>query len=622
MTPLHQAAHAVIAPVLTSLGIDAATLRLIPCPTPDLGDASTNIALQSARVLRKAPLQIAQDIAQALAGVPGISKALAVPPGYVNLTFDKAGIEAALAGQSADPALGIKTADRPERIVIDFGGPNIKPMHVGHLRSLVIGESLRRILAACGHDMISDIHLGDWGLPMGMILSELQNRFPDSPWFTDAAGDPLSAEPSGQQGYPAEPPVGPEDLAEVYPAASKACKEDPVRMEQARATTAALQAGDPRLMALWSAVVRTAKIKIMEACGRLGAHFDLELGESDAQPEIPSLIKRIEETGLARRDGAALVFDVVRESDTKPMPPLVLAKEDGSALYATTDLATIAMRVRDLRADRMLYVVDGRQELHFEQVFRVAKTAGISGDAGLEHIAFGTVNGPDGKPFKTRDGGVMRLEDLLDLATAKAHDRLIEGGRLAGADAKVLKSTSEAIGLAALRIADLSSHRTSGYNLDLDRALSFEGKTGPYLLYAAVRLRAILAKAREADDASGPVGTGGSQGAATDQAFAQKAGTASGQKITIVHETERRLALKCLEINHAVSRAAATRSPHELTSWAFDLAAASSRFYVECPVATAEDPEIRASRLALADLTERCLVKALHLLGCVVPDAM
>lgn len=582
-TALHRKVEHALGSVLTSLNLNGIPARLLDCPRPELGHAAIGCALSGARLLKRSSMSIAADLASAIVAVPGIATAEVTHPGYVNITFSDEALAAALMAQAADPKQGIPQTASPERVVIDFGGPNIKPMHVGHLRSLVIGEALRRMLIAVGHDVVSDIHLGDWGLPSGMILAEIRQRVPDSPWF----------ETDEQEAFPDTAPITVEDLSTLYPRAAAACKEDEGRMEEARATTAALQAGHPGLSALWRSIVAMAKARILESCDRLGAHFDLTLGESDAQPEIPGLLAILEATSAARRDGDALLLDVARPDDRHKVPPLVVEKGDGSALYATTDLATILMRRRDLAAERILYVVDGRQNLHFLQVFRGAEISGIAGGVAFEHIAFGTVNGPDGKPFRTRDGSTMGLEDLLDLAKEKARERLIEGDRLNDASPEALEDAADVIGLAALRIADLASNRTTGYTLDLDRAVSFEGKTGPYLLYALVRLRAILAKA----------------------------GTAGGA-IVVNHPAERRLALACLGLGESVNRAAALRTPHELTSWAFDMAAEVSRFYHECPVTGEENEAIRSSRIALCSAAAAALGTALDLLGCRVPEAM
>jgi arginyl-tRNA synthetase len=580
-TVLHRAAEASLAAALRSLALDGLSARLSPCPDPSLGDASSGVAMQAARALRKPPTAIAADLADLMSSAPGVARSAFAVPGYLNLTFADEAVAEALSNQLHDPRCGLRACDAPERIVIDFGGPNVKPMHVGHLRSLVIGESLRRVLGAVGHEVVSDIHLGDWGLPAGMILSEIRRRSPAAPWF------------SGGGPYPDEPPFAATDLATLYPAASAACATDPDRMADARAVTASLQSGEPGLVALWGSVVAMAKRDIVATCDRVGARFDLLLGESDAQRDIPATVEAFRSAGLLRSDGTALLVDVARQDDRHEVPPLVLEKEDGSALYATTDLATILARRRDLAPARILYVVDGRQHLHFLRVFRAAEAAGIADGVALEHVAFGTVNGPDGKPFRTRSGNAAGLVDLLDMARDAARARLVDGERLAGASEADLDDSADAIGLAALRIADLGSNRAIGYVLDLDKATSFEGRTGPYLLYALVRMRHILDRAT---CAPGPVALGAPQ--------------------------ERALAMACLGYGDAVARAAASRAPSELVQWAFDLAARFSRFYAACPVNAAADRATAESRLSLCLAAARALSGALDLLGCRVPTAM
>ena len=578
MTPLHSAVEQALDAILSDLGLGAVPARLVPCPRPELGDAAVAAALPGARILKRAPIAIAGDIAERLRTLPELASAEVVPPGYVNIRFSDEAIAAALAEQAADTALGIATVQNPERIVMDFGGPNLgKALHVGHLRSFVIGESLRRILSAVGHEVISDAHLGDWGLPCGQIVAEIRHRFPDAPWFGPGATGP----------FPDVLPVPEDDLEALYPAASAACKSDPLRLDEARAMTAAIQAGMSGPAALWALFAGRAKGTVQDVCARLGVHYDLFLGESDAQEAVPATLAAFEAACVTRREGIALLVDLAEESDAKAMPPVVLSRGDGSALYATTDLATILQRTRDLRPDRVLYVVDGRQNLHFRQVFRAAAKAGLASETVFEHLGFGTVDGPDGRPLRTRDGGVMRLQDLLDAAVGKARDVVRDKE---GFDAN---ATAEAVGLAALRVADLSGHRENGYALDLDQALRFEGHTGPYLLYALVRLRSLLARAG-ADP--GPV--------------------------ILSHEAERRLALACLGLGAAVHRAADARSPHELVAYVFGLAGELSRFYVECPVGAEPDPAVKASRISLGLTTQAALARALDLVGCEVPEAM
>ncbi|MDE4914852.1 arginine--tRNA ligase [Methylobacterium sp. 092160098-2] len=573
-TVIHAAVERELDAAFAALGLGAIPARLVPCPASEMGDAAIQAALPAARILRKPPIAIAADIASAIEGIAGVASAEVAHPGYVNLRFDDRAIAAALMAEAGR----ICPVDTPERMILDFGGPNLgKALHVGHLRSFVIGESLRRMLIAVGHDVISDAHLGDWGLPCGQIVCEIRRRHPGAPWFEDGTEGP----------FPKELPVPDQDLDVLYPAASAACKADAGLLAEARIMTAAIQAGDPGPAALWALFASRAKLAVRRACGRLGVGYDLFLGEADAQAAVPQTLAMFEDAGVVRHDGAALLVDLAETTDRKPMPPLVLSRGDGSALYATTDLATILQRARDPKLARVLYVVDARQHLHFEQVFRAAGKAGLASGVAFEHLGFGTVDGPDGKPLRTRDGGVMRLDDLLDEAVEKA--RAVAADK-PGVDAR---ATAEAVGMAALKIADLSGNRTNGYVLDLDRALAFEGHTGPYLLYALVRLRTLLAKV---EAGPGPVVLG--------------------------HAAERRLALAVLGFGPAVHRAAAGRAPHELVAYGFPLAAELSRFYVECPVGSEPDDAVKASRIAICRATEGVLARVIDLLGCEVPAAM
>jgi arginyl-tRNA synthetase len=569
--------------ILADLGAPNVPILMAACPKPEMGDIAIGCALKAASVLKQSPMSIAHVIAERILQCSSVDTAVVAAPGYVNIAFTNDALSSALCTLANDPHHGVDKTKTPERIILDFGGPNIKPMHVGHMRSLFIGESLRRLLLEVGHEVISDIHLGDWGMPAGMILCELQHKMPELPWFTNKDYMGLKS------------PISPDHIKDLYPTASAACKADPDRMAEARAMTADLQAGSPGPLALWKLIVQDAKQVILALCGRLGAHFNLELGESDAQPEIPSMLANLKTSGVARRDQGALIIDVAQPNDKHEVPPFVLEKGDGASLYSTTDLATLAVRVRDMNAQRVLYVVDARQSLHFLQLIRAAALSGIGGGCALEHIGFGTVNGTDGKPLKTRDGGVMPLQDLLDTIVEAARTRLLDGGRFSTQDPHALNEAAETIGLAAMRISDLTSSRLSSYTLDVERSLSFEGKTGPHLLYALVRLRSVLAKA---------------EFVATEIAPDPR------------HHAERTLALACLSFGDAIDHAVESRAPHELVAWTFGLTAAIGRFYTECPVNSEPDPDLRESRLALCALVESLLSRSLYLLGCQVPSAM
>jgi arginyl-tRNA synthetase len=573
---------AVLIETFAALDLPVELARSTLSDRADLADRQCNGAMAAAKKLGRNPREIAGAIAAALSLRPELSEVSVAGPGFVNMRLSAELLAEVAQAQGKDPDLGLVKAAAPERIVLDFGGPNVaKPLHVGHLRSLVIGESLRRMLSACGHHVVSDVHLGDWGLQMGQLISELEIRQPRLPHFDAACGRP----------FPNAPPVTLADLEEMYPAAAKACKENPGRLDAARKATAELQTGRPGYRALWNAFRELSLAALERDFDELGAHFDLFGGESDAAPSIAPLISMLTQKGVAMASDGAIVVEVAEPGDRKPMPPLILAKADGAALYATTDLATLADRVARLKADRILYVVDQRQALHFEQVFRAARKSGLAASCKLEHVGFGTVNGKDGKALKTRDGGTVKLTELLAEAVAMASKRIETSEQENGHAALARK-----IGIAAVKFADLSSHRMSGYVFDPERLVSFEGKTGPYLQYACVRIGSILEKAAERGETIGALSLG--------------------------HPAERALALECLRFPEVVASAATALMPSELADYAFGLAQRFSRFYADCPVLGEADQAMRASRLGLCGLAHAVLSRALWMLGIDVPERM
>jgi arginyl-tRNA synthetase len=472
-------------------------------------------------------------------------------------------------------------------VIIDFGGPNVaKAMHVGHLRSTIIGDALQRLFRFRGDDVVSDVHLGDWGLQMGQILIGLKRERPDLPYFDAGFEGP----------YPEQSPVTMEDLQEIYPRASAACKEDPACLIEAQDATRQLQQGRAGYVALWRHFLNVSIEALKIDFARLGVSFDLWKGESDADPIVEEMAELLRRRGVAVEDQGALVIHVAEEGDKKEMPPMILLKSDGAALYATTDLATILERVRLWAPELILYVVDKRQGLHFEQVFRAAKRAGFVDRTGLEHIAYGTMNGPDGRPFKTRAGGVLRLSDLIEQAQARALERMAEAHLAEELSEGERRDVALQIGLAAVKFADLSHDRATDYVFDLDRFMTFEGKTGPYLLYAAVRVKSLMRKAAEAGAAPGA--------------------------IRVEAAEERALAMALDAFERALRNAYDRRAPNFLTDHAYSLAQAFSAFYAACPVLGAEDAGVRASRLALAALTLKQLEIALGLLGLSAPERM
>ncbi|UPG92097.1 arginine--tRNA ligase [Luteibacter aegosomaticola] len=555
-----------------------------PSSRPELGDFQCHAALAAARVVRRPPRAIADEIAAALRGDARFAAVEVAGPGFVNLRLADGFLAGVAATTLVDPALGVRNEGEGQLVVLDFGGPNVaKPLHVGHLRSLVLGESLRRIHGALGWRTHGDAHLGDWGLQMGMLSSAIRRTSPSLPYFTGAGP------------YPSEPPVTLDELERLYPEAAAASREDPARMAEARADTAALQAGDPGLLALWHTLRQLSVDAQVQDFALLDVHFDALDGESDVRDAIAPLVENLRARGVARDSDGALVIDVALPGDATEMPPLLLAKSDGAALYATTDLATLQARAQMPGLAKVIYVVDQRQALHFQQVFRAARRAGIADGVDLVHAGFGTVNGKDGKPFKTRQGGVARLRDLLDEAVERAGERVESSERVAVDERAGLAAM---IGIAAVKFADLSGDRLSGYVFDAERLVAFEGKTGPYLQYAVVRMRSILEKA-------------GAQPAE--------------QQVGIPHATqpvERELVLACLAFGDKVSEAAHLLQPGVLAAWAYDIAQRFSKFYDRCPILREEDDAVRAHRLGICQLTLAVLQRALILLGITVPTRM
>jgi arginyl-tRNA synthetase len=572
---------------------------------PDLAPFQCNGALAAAKAAKANPRAIAEKIkAQlekknlfpVLEGGGLFSTIEIAGPGFLNLDVTDAALAGALRELAGDARLGAPDTGKGRTVVIDFGGPNIaKPMAVHHLRSSIIGDCLQRLLRANGWKVISDVHLGDWGLQMGQLITEIELEGTAPIYF-----DPNFAGP-----YPDEAPVTMESLETLYPRASAACKADPARLEAARRATVDLQAGRPGYRALWRHFVKVTEVGLTREFGSLGVTFDLWNGESSVDALIPPMIEDLKARGLAQQSEGALVVNVAREDDKKPLPPLILVKSEGGVLYGTTDLATIIARVREQDPALILYVVDHRQHGHFEQVFRAAHLAGFAGRAALEHVGYGTMNGPDGKPFKTRAGGAMKLHDLIEMGKAEAERRLAEQG--IGTDYSPAERAGIAamVGIATIKFADLSHQRTTDYVFDLERFSTFEGKTGPYLQYAAVRIQSILRKA--------------GRSAGESRSDLEKA----GEGAAALHSPEERaLALQLLSLGDAMAAAEEKRAPHILCDYAFELAQRFSRFYAAHHILSESDPGLKAARLALCGLVLAVLTKVLGLLGIAVPERM
>jgi arginyl-tRNA synthetase len=555
---------------------------------PDLSQFQCNGALPAAKAAKQNPRTIAEKIAARLKTDPIFSKVEIAGPGFINLDVADDALAACLGTMAKDERLGAPENGKGKSVVIDFGGANIaKTMHVGHLRSSVIGDSLQRLFRANGWHVISDVHLGDWGLQMGQLISELAHRGIAPIYFDASYSGP----------YPEQSPVTMDDLEEMFPKASAACKADPARLEEARKATAELQVGRPGYRALWEHFFAVSKVGLEREWDSLGVHFDLWKGEASVDPLIAPMIADLKARHIAEESEGALVIPVSRPDDKKEMPPLILVKSDGAVLYGTTDLATIVDRVKSQNPDLILYIVDQRQHLHFEQVYRAAEKAGLNGKAKLEHDGFGTMNGPDGKPFKTRAGGVMKLFDLIAMVTEEAEKRLAEAGIGADFLAEERASIAKMVGIATLKFADLSNHRLTDYIFDLGRFSKFEGKTGPYLQYAAVRMQSILSKADPAD--------------------------LNPKERSVLRTAEdRALILQLLALPDAMQAAEDKRAPNILCDYAFNLAQAFSRFYSTHHILSEPDAALRATWLGLCGLTLATMTKVLDLLGIEIPPRM
>jgi len=570
-------------------GYDEELGRVTVSNRPDLCEYQCNGAMAGAKKYRKAPLMIANDVAAQLADSKVFAEVSAVAPGFLNLKLNPDFVASYLKEMAESDKFGLQMPEVPRTIVVDYGGPNVaKPLHVGHLRAAVIGESVKRICRYNGHKVIGDVHLGDWGLQMGLIITELSKRQPQLPYF-DA---------SFEGEYPAEPPFTVSELEEIYPTASGKSKEDPAYKEEALQATLELQSGRRGYRALWDHIIAVSVGDLKKNYANLNVEFDLWKGESDADPIVPGMVEDLKASGLAHESEGALVVDVQEETDTKEIPPCIILKSDGAALYATTDLATIKDRMESFDADSIIYVVDKRQEMHFMQVFRVARKAGlVKEDTLLKHIGFGTMNGKDGKPFKTREGGVMRLEYLIRDINEEMYKKIIESRHEISEEEA--KETAKVIGLAALKYGDLSNQASKDYVFDVDRFTSFEGDTGPYILYTIVRIKSILAKYAET-------------GAMPDKTCIRSACNAA----------EKDLMMQLAGFNAMMSNACEETAPHKVCAYIYDLANAFNKFYHETRILAEEDEEKKAGWIALLCLTKEVLEDCIEVLGFSAPDRM
>ena len=569
-------------------GYDPSYGKVTVSNRPDLCEYQCNGAMAGAKAYHKAPFMIADDVVAQLSDSRIFSRAEVVKPGFINLDVKPEFVAEYMNKMAEDEKLSVEIAKNPKTIIIDYGGPNVaKPLHVGHLRSAIIGESIKRIGRFVGHKVIGDVHLGDWGLQMGLIITELKHRKPELVYFDDSF--------TGE--YPAEAPFTISELEEIYPCASGKSKEDEAYRNEALEATHLLQQGKPGYMALWNHIMNVSVTDLKRNYANLNVDFDLWKKESDAQPYIPDMVEDMKKRGFAYEDQGALVVDVKEESDTKEIPPCMLLKSDGASLYTTTDLATIVERMKLFQPDEILYVVDKRQELHFIQVFRCARKTGlVNPETKLSFLGFGTMNGKDGKPFKTREGGVMRLENLIADIDEEMYRKIVENRSVKDKDAK---DTAKIVGLSAIKYGDLSNQATKDYIFDVDRFTSFEGNTGPYILYTIVRIKSILNR------------------------YVQEGGDLStGKILPAVNASEKNLMLQLSGFAAMVENAFEEKAPHKICAYIYEVSNAFNSFYHETKILSEEDQAQKESFLQLLQLTRRVLETSIDLLGFSAPDRM
>lgn len=569
-------------------GYDPAYGKVTVSNRPDLCEYQCNGAMAGAKAYKKAPFMIAEDVVAHLADSPVFSMAEVVKPGFINLKIREEFLAEYLEQMAGDEKLSVSAAENPQTIMIDYGGPNVaKPLHVGHLRSAIIGESIKRIGRYVGHRVIGDVHLGDWGLQMGLIITELKHRKPELVYFDDAYTG----------AYPEEAPFTISELEEIYPCASARSKEDEAYRNEALEATHLLQQGKAGYMALWNHIMHVSVTDLKRNYDNLKVSFDLWKKESDAQPYIPDMVAEMKEKGFAYEDQGALVVDVKEESDTKEIPPCMLLKSDGASLYTTTDLATIVERMKLYDPDEILYVVDKRQEMHFVQVFRCARKTGlVKEDTKLSFLGFGTMNGKDGKPFKTREGGVMRLENLIADINEEMYRKIVENRSVKDKDAT---ETAKIVGLSAIKYGDLSNQATKDYIFDVDRFTSFEGNTGPYILYTIVRIKSILNRYKE---------EGGDP--------------EIGKLLPAVNTSEKNLMMELTRFGATIESAYEEKAPHKICAYIYDVSNAFNSFYHETKILSEEDQEQKRSFIQLLRLTQKVLETSIDLLGFSAPDRM
>jgi arginyl-tRNA synthetase len=594
MTDLKRQLGEAVETAFAAVGAPAGVGRVTVSDRPDLADFQSNGAMAAAKALGKPPRDIAQAVVERLAGDPRLAGVDIAGPGFINLKLTDAALAARAQAIADDPRAGAEIVAAPRRVLIDYAGPNVaKPMHVGHLRSSILGESLKRLYRFRGDEVLGDAHFGDWGYQMGLLIGAVCDE--NSAIAAEVARLNGEAVADLDQVVEAFETVTLADLDRLYPEAAAKGKADPDYRDRARKLTAELQAKAPGAYILWRRFARVTRVALERDFASLGVTFDLWKGESDADPLIPAMVEELDAKGLLIDDQGARLIRVAREGDKRELPPLLVVSSEGSAMYGTTDLATILDRKQGFDPQFTIYAVDQRQADHFEIVFRAAYMAGYAAEGALEHVGFGTMNGTDGKPFKTREGGVLKLGDLIEMTREKARERLHEAKLGEDLSPEDFEAIAAKVAVAALKFADLQNYRGTSYVFDLDRFMSFEGKTGPYLLYQAVRVKSLLRRAEGEGVTPGP--------------------------IVITEPAERDLALTLDAFEAALAEAYDKKAPNALAEHAYRLAQAFSKFYAACPIMNAE-PAVRASRLALATTMLRQLELALDLLGVETPERM
>ncbi len=578
------------AKVLAECGYDEKYAKVTVSNRPDLCEYQCNGAMALAKAHKKAPIMIAQEIVEKLAGNEMFSEIVVVNPGFINIKISESFLATYIDDMAADEKAGCDVNDRPKKVVIDYGGPNVaKPLHVGHLRSAIIGETLKRLYRFKGDEVIGDVHLGDWGLQMGLIIEQLRVEQPDLVYFDESY--------TGE--YPAEAPFTISELEKIYPTASARSKEDEEFKEKAHMATLELQKGKPAYRALWKHILNVSIADLKNNYKNLNVDFDVWKGESDAEAYIPAMVEDMINSGLAHESQGAMVVDVMEETDTKEIPPCIIRKSDGAALYATSDLATIIQRVQDYNPEEIIYLADKRQEMHFTQVFRTAKKAGIVDDnVKLIYQGFGTMNGKDNKPFKTREGGVMRLETLLSDVNNAVYNKMMENRQ---ESEETARETSKIIGLAAVKYGDLSNQTSKDYIFDTERFASFEGNTGPYILYTIVRIKSILDK------------------------YASTVGSLDaieGGVNKSLTPSEKALMMELSKFNATIDSAYEELAPYKICAYIYDLSNAFNTFYHDNKILGEEDKAKQAGFIKLLMITKKALEMSIDILGFTAPDRM